>query len=150
MGVPVSDEVRMTDPATGGSKGVKLERLGAIDPLALRVLATVAGYGEQKYARHNYLKGFDWAWAFDAMMRHTLAFWEGEDLDPESGFPHMAHAAWHALSLVSFTLRGLGTDTRFKQDERMETQHGLANGPVGGTSGGAPGEAGAIPFGRVR
>lgn len=112
----MSDEVRMTDPATGGSKGVKLERLGAIDPLALRVLATVAGFGSAKYEVFNYLRGYDWAWSYNALQRHAHAFWEGEDLDPESGLHHMAHAAWHALSLVSFTLRGLGTDTRFKQD----------------------------------
>ena len=48
----------------------------------------------------------------NALMRHALAFWSGEDRDPESGHLHVAHVAWHALALVSFHLRGLGEDTR--------------------------------------
>lgn len=102
--------------ATGGEKGRKLEELGSIDPLALRRLAEVSGFGARKYAAFNYLKGYDWDLSVNALLRHTLAFWQGEDIDPESGLPHMAHAAWHALGLVSFLERELGTDTRFKQE----------------------------------
>ena len=28
---------------------------------------------------------------YNAIQRHLNAWWQGEDLDPESGFPHMAH-----------------------------------------------------------
>lgn len=110
-------ETRVTDYATGGAKGTKRTQLGAMDPAALIELARVAGMGAEKYAAYNYLKGFDWALAFNAMQRHALLFWSGEDDDPESGLSHMAHAAWMALALVSFAMRGLGTDTRFKQHQ---------------------------------
>lgn len=105
-------ETRVTDPKSGGQKGQKLTQVGALDPVALIVLARVAGMGANKYAAHNFLRGYDWSLSFNAMMRHALLFWAGEDTDPESGLPHMAHAAWMALSLVSFLERGVGQDDR--------------------------------------
>ena len=107
------DEVRITDPTTGGQKGTKLTQLGAIDPVALIELGRVAGMGADKYETLNYLRGYEWSLSFNAMMRHALLFWAGENADPESGLNHMAHAAWMALSLVSFSERGLGTDNRY-------------------------------------
>jgi len=106
------EETRVTDEATGGQKGKKLTQLGSLDPVALIELARVAGMGANKYAAFNYLKGYDWSLSFNALMRHALLFWAGETHDPESGLNHMAHAAWMALSLVSFSERDLGTDDR--------------------------------------
>lgn len=103
---------RVETSATGGRKGQKLAQLSAIDPLALTALAEVAGMGADKYDRMNYLRGYPWHLCMDALQRHTLAFWAGEDTDPESGRPHMAHAAWHALALVSFLVRHIGDDDR--------------------------------------
>lgn len=102
-----------TDPKTGGMKGQKLAELGAIDPASLMELAKVAGYGTEKYDRLNYLKGYNWSLSYDAMQRHLMAFWNGESIDPESGLHHLAHAAWHCLTLMSFDDRDLGTDDRF-------------------------------------
>lgn len=103
-----------TDPDTGAKKEIKQAQLGAIDPKALLLLAEAAGYGAGKYEQYNYLKGYPWSLSFNAMMRHALAFWNGEDLDPESGLPHMVHAAWHGLAMTSFLTRGIGEDDRFK------------------------------------
>ena len=115
-------EATFTPSETGGVKGKKQPQLGAIDPQALLALARVAGRGNEQLvdrvgltpeeARYNYLRGFDWSLSFDAMQRHALAFWAGEDLDPDTGLPHMAHAAWHTLALVAFALRGIGRDDR--------------------------------------
>ncbi len=109
--MPSGQEERITS-ISGGQKGKKSAQLGAIDPVALLVLAEVAGYGSIKYARMNYMRGYDWSLSFDAMLRHLLAFWSGEDIDPESGLPHLGHACWHTLALLSFMRRGLGTDDR--------------------------------------
>jgi hypothetical protein len=106
-------ETIVTDPVTGGQKGKKPLQVGAIDPLARAELGKVAAFGGDKYDRGNYLKGYDWSLSVDALHRHLLAFESGEDYDDESGLLHAAHAAWHALALVSFTLRDLGTDDRF-------------------------------------
>jgi hypothetical protein len=112
MDVDEPEETRVTDPVTGGQKNQKLAQLGAVDPLSLLELAKVAGFGSQKYERLNYLKGFKWSLSYDAMMRHLLAYQSGENDDPESGLPHLAHAMWHCSALLSFLLRDLGTDDR--------------------------------------
>lgn len=114
----LNGEVRVTS-ATGGQKGRKNARLGGADPGALMELARVYGYGEEKYARFNYLKGYDWSLSIDALYRHFLAFQSGEDRDPESGLLHTAHVAWHALALTAFLQRGLGTDDRPKAESRV-------------------------------
>jgi hypothetical protein len=105
-------ETRVTDPSTGGQKGSKLAQLGALDPDALLEVAKVAGFGAQKYAYLNYMRGFKWSLAYDAMQRHLHEFWAGREVDEESGLPHMSHAAWQCLCLLSFSTRGLGTDDR--------------------------------------
>lgn len=116
------EEVRITSP-TGGMKGSKPSQLGWVDPAALKVLGEVAGKGAEKYGDgHNFLKGYDWQLSYDAMMRHMMAFWSGEDADPETGLPHTAHAAWHALALTSFQLHGLGADGRWSTKRRAEAE----------------------------
>jgi hypothetical protein len=107
-------ERRVVNEKTGAEKGQKLARLGAVDPVSLMELAEVAGYGAEKYARYNFLKGYEWSLSYDALNRHMLAFWSGEDRDPESGLPHMAHAAWHCLTLLSYTRRNIELDDRPK------------------------------------
>jgi hypothetical protein len=106
-----NDEVRITS-ATGGQKGKKLAQLGAIDPKALLALAEVSGFGAEKYDAYNFMKGYDWSLSYNALQRHLLAFWAGEDTDDESGLPHLGHAAWHCLAMLSFQLRDKGTDDR--------------------------------------
>jgi hypothetical protein len=99
---------------TGGQKAEKPSKLGYIDPNSLFSLGEVAGHGALKYEKFNYLKGYDWSLSFNAMMRHLLQFWAGEDLDAESGLPHTSHAAFHALALTAFIQRGIGKDDRPK------------------------------------
>lgn len=105
-------ETRLTDEKTGGQKGKKQTQVGSMDPVALIELARVAGMGADKYAAFNYLRGYDWSLSFNALMRHAMLFWAGEDIDDESNRTHMAHVAWHALALTSFLLRDLGNDDR--------------------------------------
>lgn len=106
-------EVRVVDPVTGGMKGQKLTQMGALDPKALIEVGKVAGYGGIKYERYNFCKGYKWSLSYDALQRHLMAFWDGEDIDPESGLRHLAAAAWHCLALLTFSIRGKGTDDRF-------------------------------------
>jgi hypothetical protein len=95
-------ERRVTDAKTGGQKGVKPERFDLIPVEPLEEIARVYGYGTIKYAEDNWRKGYSWRLNFGAMMRHAWAFWRGEDKDPESGLHHLAHVAWHCLTLMWF------------------------------------------------
>lgn len=106
------DEETQTTAVSGGKKGVKLAQVGALDPVAIIEIARVAGYGANKYAAFNYLQGFEYSKAYNAMQRHLNLFWAGEDVDPESGRLHLGHAAIEAMFLISFYLRGIGTDDR--------------------------------------
>lgn len=49
--------------------------------------------GALKYGRHNWRESeIDASDYFDALQGHVTAWWEGEDIDPDSGRPHLAKA----------------------------------------------------------
>lgn len=110
-------EVRITDPVTGGQKGSKLARFDLIPMDALWEVAEVFGRGAQKYADRNWEKGYKWGLSVAALQRHLALRLGGEVRDEETGARHLAQVVWHALALLTFELRGLGTDdiTRPKQ-----------------------------------
>jgi len=66
----------------------------------LEWVARVAEYGTRKYARDNWQKCDDWERYYNAAQRHMWAFADGEYNDPESGLPHLAHAAWCCLAAL--------------------------------------------------
>lgn len=59
-------------------------------------------HGEKKYARWNWLKGMPWSVPFASMMRHMMAWQAGEENDPESGLPHLAHAMCNLRMLTYY------------------------------------------------
>ncbi len=107
----------LVDPTTGGQKGQKLCQMSCLDPLALKEIGRVAGYGAAKHGRLNFTKGYPWSWSLDALERHLLDWKNGEELDQDpQALAHelynMAQVAWHACALLSFSLRKVGTDDR--------------------------------------
>lgn len=94
-------EVRVTS-ATGAEKGSKVERYDLIPAEPLRLLAQHYGRGSKKYADRNWEAGYDWSLSFAALMRHAWAFWGGEDIDPETGTPHIIASAWHCFALAEY------------------------------------------------
>lgn len=49
--------------------------------------------GSLKYGRHNYrVAGVRATVYYDALQRHMMEWWEGEDLDPDSGLSHITKA----------------------------------------------------------
>lgn len=95
------EEVRTTS-VTGGMKGVKPARHDLIPIEALDKLARLYGFGAEKYDAHNWRKGYDWSKSYASLQRHAHAFWSGEDIDEESGLPHLAGVAFHAFTLMIF------------------------------------------------
>ena len=77
--------------------------------------AAVFGFGAGKYGRHNFRDGLQHSRCLDAAMRHLLAINAGEDIDPESGMPHIYHAL---CSLVMYDWQRLNhpeLDDRYKK-----------------------------------
>lgn len=105
-------EVRVTDPLTGGQKGSKPEKYSMIPARPLAEVARVYGLGAEKYARENWRKGYAWSLSFDALLRHIETFRAGTSLDGESGQHHLAHAVFHCMTLMEYDQQGLGTDDR--------------------------------------
>lgn len=87
---------------TGGEKGVKPERLSLIPVGPLLELARLYGVGAAKYDDHNWRRGYEFSKSYDALCRHLLQWWDGEDIDPEMGTSHLAAVAWHAFTLLYF------------------------------------------------
>jgi len=83
---------------------------------AMNQTAAVLAFGAQKYAAHNWRKGFAWSRPLSAAMRHITAFNAGEDKDPESGLPHLAHAACCIMFLLEFEKTHPHLDDRYKPD----------------------------------
>lgn len=64
-------------------------------------VVSVLEFGSRKYGENNWqLVPLGRIRYFSAAMRHITRWWMGENLDPESGLPHLAHAACSLLFLM--------------------------------------------------
>ena len=97
---------------------------------AKKAIAEVFDFGAKKYARHNWRSGFNYSRLIAAAERHLDAFNDGEDLDPESGKPHLAHLGCCVMMLLESTIKGYGTDDRYKPN-LVETPTGNTGMPGG-------------------
>jgi hypothetical protein len=91
----VDGVVKASQTATSGGRkfdGGKLQ-YGLIPPLALKATVDVLTFGAEKYEPDNWKVVPDSKRRyFDALQRHVWAWKEGEQIDPESGKHHLAHA----------------------------------------------------------
>lgn len=90
--------------------------LDLLPPEALEEIAKVLSFGAHKYEPHNWRKGFKWSRLSAALLRHVFAFLRGEDLDPETGLSHLAHAGCMLLFLLTHQLTEIGEDDRYRRD----------------------------------
>src|SRR5690606_36230252 len=72
-----------------------------------------AGAEGKGYGLHNWRQGCDYSRYISAAKRHINAFNEGEDLDPESGLSHLAHAACCLAFLIEMQKKHFGKDDRY-------------------------------------
>lgn len=69
--------------------------------------------GARKYGRHNYrIAGVRGSVYLDATVRHLLQWWEGQDIDPDSGLPHIAKAIASLFVLRDSQIRNNWVDDR--------------------------------------
>lgn len=108
----IGDALRYNDGKT---------KLSLIPPFVIEQLGKVLTFGACKYERNNYRKGMEWSKMMDSTMRHLNAFWAGEDLDPESGLPHLSHAMANISFMLEYTRIFPQGDDRIKKYLEMPT-----------------------------
>ncbi len=78
------------------------DRLDLLPAQALRKIAKVREYGIKKYQNDDEgWKQVDKRAFATATLRHIYSWLEGQELDPESGLPHLDHAACSILLAIS-------------------------------------------------
>lgn len=95
--------------------GIKKPSMHLIPGTALLYLAKVMALGALKYGAFNWRQQPVAATVYlDAAYRHILAWLDGEDNDPESGAPHIAHAMACYAILLDARAHGTLIDDRPK------------------------------------
>ncbi len=87
--------------------------LDYLEPVALIAEAHVMKHGADKYGRRNYRDTpMKMSVYVGALLRHTLAWSLGEDIDPESGQPHLAHIRACCAVMLGAIDAGVAVDDR--------------------------------------
>ena len=90
----------------------KKPRAELLPPRALLEVASVLGFGAEKYSENNWEKLENLESRYTgAALRHILALMSGEKLDPETGMPHEAHAVCCLLFIL---------EDKIKNEERRQ------------------------------
>lgn len=81
-------------------------------------IAKVLEFGAKKYSPNNWREGsgFSYTRVLNSLFRHIFAFARGQDLDPETGLSHLAHAGCNILFLLYYVKNRdkYTNDDRFK------------------------------------
>jgi hypothetical protein len=78
-------------------------------------VASAHMFGAKKYGDWNFRKGLEYTRLTDSAMRHLIAFLDGEDLDPESGLPHVHLAGANINMLCDMIENKPELDDRYKK-----------------------------------
>lgn len=126
--VPFEENPQRHVFGTGGIKDNRGKpRIDLIPTAPLIAMAEVLEFGTRKYQPHNWRRGLPWPDTYSSLMRHLLAWNDGEDLDKETGLLHLAHADCQLTFLLDYSLSGVGkeTDTRFIPCQSEDCDKGL-------------------------
>lgn len=94
--------------------------LGLIPPETLFQIAKVFGFGAEKYGINNWRKdgnSTSWIRTYSSIQRHLNAWLSGQDLDPESGQSHLAHATTQLMILMIHQMEHPEGDDRYKKEQ---------------------------------
>jgi dATP/dGTP diphosphohydrolase, N-terminal len=83
-----------------------------VPPIVEEALAQILLFGANKYSARNWEKGMPYSVSYSSLMRHLRAWWQGEELDPESRKPHTWHVLWNIMAIVEMERRLKDGDLR--------------------------------------
>lgn len=89
--------------------------------------------GACKYGRHNYrMVGVRASVYYDATMRHLVAWWEGEDIDPDSAntLSHVTKAIDSLIVLRDAMIQGMWEDDRPPRSEPFMERYNKASAQI--------------------
>lgn len=93
--------------------GISKAPMSTVSAAVLMEVGVAMLEGASKYGRHNYrAAGVRASVYYDALMRHAMAWWEGEDLDPDSGMSHITKAIATLVVLRDAMIQDKFTDDR--------------------------------------
>lgn len=93
--------------------GVKKAPMSVVPTPVIAEVAIGMLEGALKYGRHNYrVIGVRGSVYYDATMRHLMAWWEGEDIDPDSALSHITKAITSLVVLRDAMIRDNWVDDR--------------------------------------
>lgn len=104
-------EKKETNPKD--SVGVKKVPLHVVSAPVMMEVGLAMLEGDRKYGGHNYrVAGVRASVYYDALMRHIMAWHEGEDIDIDSGLSHVTKALSTLFVLRDAMLNDMWTDDR--------------------------------------
>lgn len=113
------------------TQGVKHDNnkppIDLVDAEFIEGLAKVLGFGATKYARHNWRNGITYSRLIAAAYRHLGAINKGENLDDESGEPHVYHLACCVQFLSWMLTHRKDLDDRYKGTKNDNSLDRLAD-----------------------
>jgi hypothetical protein len=93
--------------------GTKKAPISTISAPVIAEVGVAMLEGACKYGRHNYRAvGVRASVYYDATMRHMMAWWEGQDIDPDSGMSHITKAIASLFVLRDAMINRMWDDDR--------------------------------------
>lgn len=93
--------------------GIRKAPMSTVSAAVLAEVGVAMLEGAAKYGRHNYRAvGVQSSVYYDATMRHLMDWWEGVDIDPDSGMHHITKAITSLVVLRDAMIQGMLTDDR--------------------------------------
>jgi len=96
-------DVNSTERGSGARYNDDKPNFSLIPLCTLEDEARVWAYGERKYAAYNWAKGMAWSIPLACALRHLSSWQKGEELDFESGQPHLAHVMCNIRMLMLYS-----------------------------------------------
>lgn len=90
-----------------------------VDFESLEDMVKVLEFGAKKYSRDNWKKGLYTVEICESLLRHVFKYLSGEDIDPESGEPHIGSIQANSMFLGYMDKNKPEFDNRVKNNKKQ-------------------------------